>query len=310
MTPTLRIFLLSLLAAGATGAAASRPETGRSADTLAVETASGWKTWWRRDASPSRWDGSASLAHHVHWKARVPGVQWGELRLRGAGPSRRTRVVLARLDPRQLRLALVPAFTRDQRWTIDSIEADVAVALDAGQFRHSMPYGWVVSEGHELLKPEYAPLAGAVVVTHDGAVRVVAPDSIGLERSQKAALEAFQSYPMLLENGIVPPPLRRASQGVSLEHRDIRLALCTLEDGRVLIALTRFDALGGSFDRIPLGLTTPEMAAVMGALGCRNALSLDGGISGQLLLRDAGGAVRSWPGLRSVPLGLIGRAKH
>ena len=78
----------------------------------------------------------------------------------------------------------------------------------------------------------------------------------------------------------------------------------------MIIALTRFDALGGSFERLPLGLTTPEMAAVMGAMGCRDALSLDGGISGQLLLRDADGAVRSWPGLRSVPLGLIGRAKH
>src|SRR5215204_5316726 len=105
MNSRLRIFVLSLLAAGAGGAAASRPVSGHSADTLAVETASGWNTWWRRDASPSRWDGSAPLAQHVHWKAGVPGVQWGELRLRGAGPSRRTRVVLAQINPRQIRLA-------------------------------------------------------------------------------------------------------------------------------------------------------------------------------------------------------------
>jgi hypothetical protein len=49
------------------------------------------------------------------------------------------------------------------------------------------------------------------------------------------------------------------------------------------------------------------MGAVMGALGCREALLLDGGISGQLLLRDADGAARVWSGIRRVPLGLEGR---
>ena len=47
----------------------------------------------------------------------------------------------------------------------------------------------------------------------------------------------------------------------------------------------------------------------MGALGCRQALLLDGGISGQLLLRDTDGSVRTWPGSRSVPMGLVGRPK-
>jgi Phosphodiester glycosidase len=61
--------------------------------------------------------------------------------------------------------------------------------------------------------------------------------------------------------------------------------------------------------RVPFGLTAEEMAAVMGALGCRDALLLDGGISGQLLLREAGGSVRTWPGTRSVPLGLVARSK-
>jgi exopolysaccharide biosynthesis protein len=95
---------------------------------------------------------------------------------------------------------------------------------------------------------------------------------------------------------------------VSLEHRDARLALGTLPDGRVLIALTRFDVLGEGLGRIPFGLTSPEMAAVMGALGCRQALLLDGGISGQLLLRN-GTESRLYPGTRRVPLGLIVRSR-
>jgi uncharacterized protein YigE (DUF2233 family) len=123
------------------------------------------------------------------------------------------------------------------------------------------------------------------------------------------AREAFQSYPMLLQDGALPPPLRESGRGVDLGHRDSRLALGTLPDGRVVIALTRFDALGGALGRIPFGLTSPEMAAVMGALGCRQALLLDGGISGQLLLRDADGAAQVWPGIRRVPLGLVGRRR-
>jgi hypothetical protein len=42
----------------------------------------------------------------------------------------------------------------------------------------------------------------------------------------------------------------------------------------------------------------------MGALGCARAVALDGGISGQLLMRERGGSTRTWPGLRAVPLGL------
>jgi exopolysaccharide biosynthesis protein len=46
------------------------------------------------------------------------------------------------------------------------------------------------------------------------------------------------------------------------------------------------------------------MAAIMGGLGARNAVLLDGGISSQLLIRDSR-TVHRWRGLRSVPLGLV-----
>jgi exopolysaccharide biosynthesis protein len=184
------------------------------------------------------------------------------------------------------------------------------VAFDAGQFRASLPWGWVVTGGREVLAPQYAPLAAAVVVDPDGRVRIVSPGNVAAERQRGTAREAFQSYPMLLEEGRVPAPLMQAGQGVDLGHRDSRLALGTLPDGRVIVALTRFDALGQKLGRIPFGLTTPEMAAVMGALGCRRALLLDGGISGQLLVRDSVGAARVWPGIRSVPMGLVARSRR
>jgi hypothetical protein len=43
----------------------------------------------------------------------------------------------------------------------------------------------------------------------------------------------------------------------------------------------------------------------MGALGCRRAVLLDGGISGQLAVRESDGRLRSWSGMRYVPLGLV-----
>ncbi|NUR18274.1 MAG: hypothetical protein HOQ12_01940, partial [Gemmatimonadaceae bacterium] len=39
--------------------------------------------------------------------------------------------------------------------------------------------------------------------------------------------------------------------------------------------------------------------------GCRDAVLLDGGVSGQLAIHGARGERREWPGLRRVPLGLI-----
>jgi hypothetical protein len=50
------------------------------------------------------------------------------------------------------------------------------------------------------------------------------------------------------------------------------------------------------------------MAALMGALGARNAVLLDGGISSQMLLR-AGAETHAWRGMRYVPLGLTATAR-
>ena len=290
-----------------TGAVGAGPGAARGGAALAVREGAGWVTWWRLEDAPARWDDNGPLAERVEWRSGSDGVEWGELQLRGASEAWRTRVVVARIDPRRIALSLAPAFTADGNWTVNDAERDVAVALDAGLLRGSLPWGWFVHRGRELLAPQYAPLAGAVVVDSSGAVRLVPPDGVPAERARGSAREAFQSYPMLLQDGAVPAPLREPGRGVDLDHRDARLALGTLPDGRLVVALTRFDALGPMLGRVPFGLTAPEMAAVMGALGCREALLLDGGISGQLLLRDAGGTARVWPGIRRVPLGLVGR---
>ncbi len=298
------------LAAGTLAFAASGAAPARTDDGLAVRVGGRWVTWWERAAAPERWEAGAPLADRIAWRSGADGIEWGEVALSGASEAWRTRVVVARMDPRRAELSLDPAFTSNRDWTVDDAAEDAALAFDAGQFRGSLPWGWVLTGGREILTPQYAPLAGAVVVDTSGAVRVVAPSGVAAERARRSAREAFQSYPMLLENGVVPAPIREEGLGVNIAHRDARLAIGTQPDGRVVVALTRFDAFGEKLGRIPFGLTAQEMAAVMSALGCRDALLLDGGISGQMLLREPGGEVRTWPGTRSVPLGLVVRPRR
>ena len=305
---TLRRALLLLAALGplaGAGGAARGP-----AASLSVRGPEGWREWWRADRAPERWSRPLpAVAGAVEWRPLAPGVAWGELRLSGDREAWRIRAILVRLDPARVRLetrSLQRADGRPLRWSVDSAPAEALVALNAGQFTSSGPWGWLVTRGKERRAPGAGPLAPALVVDTAGAVELVPPDSIDATRGDAAVREAFQSYPSLLDgDGDIPRPLREAGQGVDLEHRDARLALGLDRENRLLLAITRFEGLGGVLSNLPFGLTTPEMAALMGALGCRRAMLLDGGISSQLLLRLPDGESRAWRGLRNVPLGLV-----
>jgi len=288
---------------------------------LRVRSASGeWRSWWRADRAPARWPAAdATLAAAVRWRSAGPGLDVAELTLStpGEGGVRalgRIAVVLVRLDPSRhsLRLDATPS-ADGVSWSTSDAPAAVRLALNAGQFTDTGPWGWVVHRGREMQAPAAGPLSAALVVAADGSARLV--DATGLDSARaltgpQAAVEAVQSYPALLRgDGEVPTPLRAPGRGIDVEHRDARLAVGELRDGRLLFALTRFDGLGAVGDRIPLGLTVPETAALLGALGARRAMLLDGGLSAQLLVREAGGATREWKGMRRVPLGLVALAR-
>jgi hypothetical protein len=243
-------------------------------------------------------------------------VRWGDLQLSGDGEAWRIRAILVRLDPKLVRLEtrlLQRADGRPLRWSVDSAPPEAIVALNAGQFTSSGPWGWLVKGGEERRPPGAGPLAPALVVDTAGTVTLVPPDSIAGARGSPAVREAFQSYPSLLvEDGEIPRPLREAGLGVDLEHRDARLALGLDREGRLLIAITRFEGLGGALSNLPFGLTTPETAALMGALGCRRAMLLVGGISSQLLVRPrrrGAGLARHPPGA-ARPRGAAGHRRQ
>jgi Phosphodiester glycosidase len=252
-----------------------------------------------------------AMAGTAAWRPGSGGIEWAELELRGQGEARRIKVVAVRLDPARFRLSLENGMAPGgflHVWTLDRAPDQAALALNAGMFRGDGAWGWVVHAGVEYRVPRAGPLAVAVVVDSLGTVRLL--DDAGLDALRSHAglggtREAFQSYPRLLEAGGKLPALLTAPGGeINLEHRDARLALGVDTAGRLLVALTRFDALGPSLGSVPFGLTIPETAWLMRGLGAETAVGLDGGISAQLLLRDAGGEMHRWPGLRMVPLGL------
>ncbi|HEY7893654.1 MAG TPA: phosphodiester glycosidase family protein [Gemmatimonadaceae bacterium] len=300
--------LCTALAAPATPPHAA---SGLPAGSLAVEHDGAFETWWRSERAPVRWAGPLpALAGAMTWHPVARGIEWGSMRMAGQGEAWRIRVVVVRIDPRLVRIRLDTAFTGPAMaadWSIARAPNDARVAFNAGQFSRSLPWGWVVMHGRQFLSPGHGPLSTAVAIDTAGRVRWIPGDSLAAAAADVDA--ALQSYPTLLAgDGEVPAPLRGPRSGpaaIDLGHRDARLALGELRDGRLIVALTRFDALDGAMDFVPFGLTTPEMAALMGALGCRQAVALDGGISSQLLLRDDGGRTHEWRGVRKVPLGLI-----
>ena len=289
-------------------AANSKP---RSA-TVSVWRAGAWRPWWRSDRAPTRWLApDPELTGALSWKRLDEGLEWASLRLACGAPAWRARLIVARLDPSRLELSLVMDLSENNLrpgWSIDRAPEDALLAVNAGQFLSTMPWGWVVIDGVQRLGPGAAPLASAFFLDDSGRVGWIHGE---LRRRPPGVVNAFQSYPTLLTgDGIVPAALRTPGSGVNLTHRDARLALGEDREGWLLVALTRFDVAGDAASAVPLGPTTPEMAAIMGALGARDAVMLDGGISAQLLLhgRDHAAPLK-WRGFRKVPLALIARPR-
>lgn len=258
--------------------------------------------------------GPGALVRGISWRPGAGGLEWTELELYGRGETRRSILVVARFDPTRFSLSLENGMAPGgllHVWTLDRAPKGSALAVNAGMFAGDGAWGWVVHAGHEYREPRSGPLARAVVIDTAGRVELMGDDDLARVRaaSMGAVREAFQSYPALLSDGVLPELVQNPSDLIDLNHRDTRLALGVDREGKIILALTRFDALGPAFGSVPFGVTLPEMALVMRGLGAVSAVSLDGGISAQLLVRDSAGAEHRWAGLRAVPLGLSARPR-
>jgi hypothetical protein len=294
--------------ASASRVVASISEGALPSSSLSVRDAGSWRTWWRATDAPTRWAApDSTLVRSLRWAAEVDGIASAEAVLAGQGEAWRTRLIVIRIDPTRVTLALDTAFggVGGADWTLDRAPSAAVFAVNGGQFVRTMPWGWVQLDGRQVLAPGSGPLVSTIGIDDAGRVHWSSHGEPLRERMRWG----FQSYPALLDSGAVPAPLQREGLGVDVAHRDARLALGRTRDGQLIVAMTRFDALGARLGFVPFGLTTPEMAAIMGALGAQDAVLLDGGISAQLLVRGRGG-VRRWNGLRAVPLALIARRKQ
>lgn len=247
------------------------------------------------------------LAQVLKWQPAHPGLAISELQLRAGSMRWPVRTIAVRIEPDSFDLELVMATASNRMtgiWNVDSTAATAALAFNAGQFKETGPWGWLVMNSYERRDPGFGPLSAGIAIDTAGRVRWIAPAQLANARTDRSIRFAFQSYPLLLMDGVVPP-LLYVSDDVDRDHRDARLILAQMPDSSLLILLTRFDGFGGNIERVPIGLTVPESVALVGALGARNAVMLDGGISAQMLVRQANGIVHKWSGFRNVPLALV-----
>ncbi len=270
-----------------------------------------WKTIWESDHAPVVFSG-APLARIIQWQPGAPGIQWGDVVVRGAGEAWRTRLIVARVDPARVRFALDTAFTaaREAAWTLARAPLSAVLAVNAGQFEATMPWGWTVIDSRRWLTPQTGPLSAALAQDSLGVLHWISGSDVFRAAAELKAVWAFQSYPAVLAGDSVLPPLRAPKRGVDLAHRDARAGICITRDHQLLVAITRFDAAGSMLGFVPFGLTVPEMTGLLGTLGCRDGMLLDGGISAKLRVRDARGTNHDWDGLRPVPLALLAFPRH
>ena len=284
------------LAAAARALAGQAPAAPLPASALTLRGAPA--PFWQSERAPVAWPAPLpAVERALRWAPVAPGVERATLPLRGEGEAARLAVTIVRIDTRRHPLRLVVARTVEGgAWSLDSAR-DAAVAFNAGQFTGASPWGWVVQDGRERLPPQRAPLGVAIAQRRDGSLAWIPNASLDRARASRGDLAwAIQSYPALLDADTVPMMLR-GGRALDLSHRDRRLAIGIDRAGRAIVLLTEVDL--AALREVPLGLTVPELAALMGAVGCTHAVALDGGISAQL--KVGSDTRRGW---RRVPLAL------
>jgi Predicted periplasmic protein (DUF2233). len=251
--------------------------------------------------------GRGRLAPLLRWEPLRAGIELASLDLRAGQLETPVHAVLIRVDPRMLRFALqltTESNGMSGAWTLDSAPPGAVLAMNAGQFKETGPWGWLVIDHEERRNPGRAPLSIGVRIDSAGHLAWVRRGKEEAARGDPSIAFAFQSFPLLFFDRRVPAAVRDP-EITSMTHRDARLLMAEQDDGALLFVLTRYGALGTIGERVPIGLTTPESLVLAAALGVRHATMLDGGTSAQVAVSDSTGGVMRWAGLRKVPLALI-----
>ncbi len=232
----------------------------------------------------SLWYGS--LESQVSYSQISSGVQIGSVLIRHERGTDFSLVV-AKVD---LTRADVRVLTNDslavQRDFVEVMAKDTGAiaAINAGFFDENGARGLVLQNGKELRASNHTH--GYLLLWDEGAY-------IGPTRTIEAKY-AIQSFPLLLANGQL---VTDATKNV----RDVarRSAAALTSNGDLLLVAT---------DAKLVGLTIPQLIALLRGLGARDAIALDGGGSSQLYVRNTDYGVREWDPV-PVALGVFPRSR-
>ncbi len=206
---------------------------------------------------------AANVAREIRWRGGDNIVRWGEWRVVVGAARLPVRVLVAAVQAGEVSLQHTPTATSSTgesraAWTID--DAPLTARLAAGT-SHAADLGSSPVSFTQLIGE--LPL-NAQLVSDRGAIDAHIC-------SQRARLDA--------------------------ESRDRRLAIGTRADGSMLFVLAHFDGVGSASGTAPLGVSLPELASIMRALGAQRAALLATGPSAQLMVRESSvGVARRWAG--------------
>lgn len=228
---------------------------------------------------------AANAGRDVHWRGGDSILRWGEWRV-VVGPSRLpVRVLVAAILPGAVALQVDSVRTGSTRRNVDQ--------------RGGFPYGGEVAGQWTI---DDAPLSARL------AVGTSLPSA--LEASTTSVDQLMAKLPLtsqlLSERGAVDAHICGQRALREPGTRDRRLAIGTRSDGSALFVLAHFDGVGDASASAPLGVSLPELASIMRALGAQRASVLATGASAQLMVRESSeGVARRWAGDVGSPRGLL-----
>lgn len=252
---------------------------------LGYMTADGWTPFTPEETERQVWTSEHSfLLRWTRFDSVSAGVRLGHLTLQH---EHSTPFVVSFVEASPKRASLHVLVNDDSANGTSFVHEMAAAraalaAINGGFFDGDGALGLILSRDKLVQRPNGG--AGYLLV-RDGSPLILNEKHASLA----GASEGIQCGPVLLIEGRMPDNLRRAGSAASVARRS---AAALTREGNILLLSTDVE-LGG--------LTLKQLATVLGGLGARDALALDGGASAQLYVRGAGVVAQGWD---KVPVGI------
>ncbi len=231
-----------------------------------------WTPFLDEQLNRRTWPSHEAFLHMaVEFQLIAPGLQYGTLALAREGTENTFDVALLKIDPTQAHLrVLSEASDGFRHTTVRQLlqENGATAAINASLFdTEGQPLGLIIQNGEE-----YHPAngyAGYFVVKHGAPALYINSEGMSTQGVQ----EAIQGYPTLMQNYRIFDYAKDGEHARDIERRS---AIAVQPDGSILLLAT---------DVLLDGLSFYELSTILGALGARDALALDGGRSTQLVIQ-------------------------